>query len=234
MEKYKVKINKIVNESQDVKTFFLDIPEGVTFKEGAHMHIALDGYLVEDVVNKDYVRHLSISSLNEEGCISFTTRFNNMPSIFKKKLLDLKVNDTVELFKVSTRMELRRVDKDIYLISQGVGIATFRPLILSFIKDDSNIKSLTSVNINRNEEYIFKNEIDKLTHNNLTTIWLTKREQLKSFIKNIEVNEEKLFYIVGSDLFLESVISMLQIKGVKRENIVLDKKPEKCDLFFNK
>lgn len=63
MKIYWTKINKIIDETSEIKTYLLDCPENFTWEEGAHTHLALEGFNAGDKPNKSLVRHMSISTL---------------------------------------------------------------------------------------------------------------------------------------------------------------------------
>src|SRR5690625_5478770 len=80
MKIYWTKINKIIEESQEVKTYLLDCPEGFTWEEGAHTHFALEGFNAGDKPNRSLIRHMSITTLPNENSIGITTRIKEQCS----------------------------------------------------------------------------------------------------------------------------------------------------------
>ena len=127
MEIFWTTIKDIVDETNDVKTYKLNCPEGFTWEAGAHTHFALEGFNIGEKPNRSLVRHMSISTLPEEGSIGITTRIKEECSEFKDILKREEKNRKVALFKTSTNVPLKRENRPIYLLSSGVGIATFRP-----------------------------------------------------------------------------------------------------------
>ncbi len=47
MQIYWTKINKIIEETPEVKTYLLDCPENFTWEEGSHTHFALEALMPE-------------------------------------------------------------------------------------------------------------------------------------------------------------------------------------------
>src|SRR5699024_16993 len=133
-------VQDIVDETAGVKTFHLNRPENFTWEEGAFTHIGLKGFNEGDKPNRNLVRHMSISNMPSDDTIAFTTRLKELCSPYKTELKSLKVGDEVALFKTNSNVPLRRENKNIYLLSAGVGLATFRPLALSYFKQQHNIK----------------------------------------------------------------------------------------------
>lgn len=89
MQIYWTKINKIVEESPEIRTYFLDCPEDFTWEEGSHTHLALEGFNAGDKPNRSLVRHMSISTLPEENTIGITTRIREQCSEYKAILMYL-------------------------------------------------------------------------------------------------------------------------------------------------
>lgn len=143
MDKYQVKILDIKEEYKNVYTYTLEKPEELVWDEGTSFHLGLPGYDEGSEVNKKLIHHLSINTLTDEAEIKFTTKVPIRKSTFKKALAKLKVGDEVTIFKFKSHMALKREDKAIVLLSQGLSMSTLRPLIKKFEIDSSNIPEST-------------------------------------------------------------------------------------------
>ena len=137
---YWTKINDVIEESPETKTYILDCPEGFTWEEGAHTHLALEGFNAGDKPNRSLIRHMSICTLPDEKTIGITTRVREQCSEFKTRLDALGIGGEVALFKTHSNVPLKREDKSVYLLSSGVGLATFRPLVLDYLNNSDNVK----------------------------------------------------------------------------------------------
>lgn len=234
MNKYRVKVRDIVEEATDTKTYILDKPEELVWNEGTHIHIGIKGFDEVDPPIKSWVRHMSISTLPTENCIGITTRVPGSESEFKQKLNQLLVGDEVILFKMGSRMELRREQRPIVLLSMGVGIATFRPLIQTFISKGDGIVSLTHINVQSGSTPVYFNQFQKVNHEHLTLLWAKDRTEFYQMIKQtFELNTNAYYYIVGSDSFLQNVIQFLKENRIAMDDIVLDKKAFELLRFYN-
>lgn len=229
--KHKVKIIDIIDEAKGTKTYLLEKPEIYSWEEGSHTHIGLIGFDEGEKPNKNLVRHMSIMTLPTEEKIGFTTRAQDSPSEFKYKLSKLNIGDEVVIFKLGSRMGLRRSNRPIILLSMGVGIATMRPLILSFVNDSSNIPVLINVNVDSSGD-IYKNELGKLENDNYKNYWLDSRIDFYETLNKLEETENAIYYIVGNELFIKNIIQQLRAKNVKDADIVLDKKAEALSRYF--
>ncbi len=227
MEKFLLKLIEKKEEEKGIWSYYLEKPEAFTWDEGAHMHIALKGYDADDVPNKDWVRHMSIMTLPEEGQIGFTTRVDTPFSEFKEKLQAVQSGDELVVFKIGSRMSLRRTEKPIILLSMGVGLATFRPLIYNFLKDQTAIPKLVALNVNATGDGPYKTALSQLHHAALTQIWTrTRTDYYHQLHTLVDTHKDAWYYIVGSAPFISDAIAVLRAKGIADAAMVIDKKPD--------
>ena len=230
MVKHTVRILEIIDEGIDTKTFYLEKPVDFNWEEGSHTHIALDGYDSNEVPNKSLVRHMSIMTLAQENRIGFTTRFPSQKSEYKTLLSTYQVGDKLSLFKLGSRMSLRRENRPIVLLSMGVGIATMRPLILSYIQNKQGISGLTHINVDPHPT-IYRNDIETIQDEKFTHIWTKTRVEYYQKLTEL-LRKDSIYYIVGSDTFLRSNIQKLKSIGIKIEDIMIDKKEGILRLYY--
>ncbi|WP_271813137.1 hypothetical protein [Clostridium beijerinckii] len=232
MEKYTLKIIDIIDETDNTRTYFFEKPENLTWEPGSHTHIGHIGFDSGDQPRKEWVRHMSIITLPEENKIAITTRVPGSKSEFKNKLAELKTGDEVVFFKIGSRMGLRRINRPIILISMGVGIATMRPLILSFINDKTNIPYLLNINIDSSDKFVFKNQLDKLADENYKNYWINSRTSFYEMLSKLMKSENAIYYVVGSDAFIKDIIQRLRVNSIKIEEIIIDRKDERKQKFL--
>jgi ferredoxin--NADP+ reductase len=232
MLKYKLKILDVIQEAEGTKTFHLEKPEGLSWEEGAHTHIGLAGFDRGEFPNKGLVRHMSISTLTKEKVIGFTTRVPGSGSQFKRELGKLKIGDEMTLFKMGSRMGLKREGRPIILLSMGVGIATMRPLILSYLENPNQISALWQITIDSSGDFIFKKELEDLGGEAYQNRWCTDRMSFAKELDTVCKLPNAIYYIVGSDDFLKETILKVKVNQIKEEDIVLDKKQEMLPEFF--
>ncbi|CEE01696.1 MULTISPECIES: bifunctional nitric oxide dioxygenase/dihydropteridine reductase 2 [Bacillaceae] len=233
MQIYWTKINKIIEETPEVKTYLLDVPEDFTWEEGSHTHLGLEGFNVGDKPNRSLVRHMSISTLPHEGAIGITTRFKEQCSEFKTILRNLEVGNEVAIFKTHSNVPLKREDKNVYLLSSGVGLATFRPLVLEYFNRADNVKHIYSLNIDSKRDFLFTNIFTSAHDKNFTAQFVDNRKDYYEEVKNLAGDKDGFFYIVGSDEFLVQNIEVLRGQGIKPEQIMLDKREKELPKFFS-
>ncbi|WP_144510850.1 dihydropteridine reductase [Bacillus sp. FJAT-22090] len=233
MQIYWTKINKIIEETPEVKTYLLDCPEGFTWEEGSHTHFALEGFNAGEKPNRSLIRHMSISTLPHENSIGITTRIKEQCSEFKTILRSLEVGDEVAIFKTHSNVPLKREDKNVYLLSSGVGLATFRPLILDYFNRADNVNQIHSLNIDSTKDFLFTNIFESVPDKRFTSQFVDNRKDYYEEVKNLAADKDGLFYVVGSDEFLEQNIEVLREQGIKPEQIMLDKHEQKKAEFLS-
>ncbi|CAM4027755.1 dihydropteridine reductase [Lederbergia lenta] len=233
MQIYWTKINKIIEETPEVKTYLLDCPEGFTWEEGSHTHFALEGFNAGDKPNRGLIRHMSISTLPHENAIGISTRIKEQCSEFKSILRNLEVGNEVAIFKTHSNVPLKREDKNVYLLSSGVGQATFRPLVLEYFERADNVNLIHSLNIDSSKYFLFTNIFKSAPDKKFTAQFVDNRKDYYEEVKNLAADKDGLFYIVGSDEFIVQNIEVLREQGIRPEQIMLDKREQQLPEFFS-
>ncbi|MEK5175782.1 dihydropteridine reductase [Heyndrickxia sp. FSL W8-0496] len=233
MQIYWTKINKIIEETPEVKTYLLDCPEDFTWEEGSHTHFALEGFNAGDKPNRSLIRHMSISTLPHENAIGITTRIREQCSEFKSILKNLEVGNEVAIFKTHSNVPLKREDKNVYLLSSGVGLATFRPLVLEYFERADNVNKIHSLNIDSTKDFLFTNIFKSEPDKKFTAQFVNNRKDYYEEVKNLAADKDAIFYVVGSDEFLEQNIEVLREQGIKPEQIMLDKRENELPKFLS-
>lgn len=232
MQIYWTKINKIIDESPEVKTYMLDCPEDFTWEEGSYTHFALEGFNAEAKPNRDLIRHMSISTMPHEKSIGITTRIREQCSEFKSILRNLEVGNEVAIFKTISNIPLKREDKNVYLLSSGVGLATFRPLVLDYLEHADNVKHVHSLNIDSSKDFLFTDIFESTPEQNFTAEFVENRKDYYEKVKELTNDKNGHFYIVGSDEFLRQNIEVLQARGINSDQIKLDKHERQLAKFL--
>ena len=221
-----VTLIEIIREATDTYTYKFDIPQGVTWTAGANLHLLPYG-LDEDIeIDKKTVHHLSIINLPREGYIGITTRIREQASIFKKKLQEARIGDSMCIFKIKNHMPLKRENHPVVLISMGVGIATMRPLILEYVADQTNIPAIININVDSSGEFIYKEELISTEKYGVKNDFTKSRNEIKEAIKSTFQLKNPRYYIVGSDNFLYNMADFLLKNHIGKHQIYFDKHQE--------
>lgn len=233
MIKYKLKIIDIINEAKGTKTYYFEKPENLTWEPGSSIHIGLVGFDEGEKPNKSLFRHMSIMTLPNENKIGITTRMPGSSSEFKNNLSKLNIGDEAIFFKVSSKMPLRLSNRPVILLSMGVGLASMRPIIHSFLSDKTNPPYLVNVNVDSSNDFIFKEELDKFVDENYKNYWLNSRKAFYELLDELTQTESPIYYIVGSYDFVKDTIQTLKAKNVCVEDIVIDKSEDDLKILFD-
>lgn len=227
-----VTIKDIKFETPNTRSFFFDIPKEMTWSAGSQIHFALPDFMKSGIPDKSLLRHMSIMTLPSEKKIAFTTRVPGSGSEYKKRLSMLVPGDKLVMFKSDNRIPLRREGKPIIFISMGVGVATFRPMIFDWIEKPFGVPSITNIVVDKKEQFLFKKEFEANVQSNLTHVFCENRTTFYANLELFSHTPNAIFYIVGSDSFLEDVIKHLKTDGIHAQNIEIDKKPDKIALLI--
>lgn len=230
MDIYSMHLQQIKEEAPDIKTFFFDIPDGIDWEEGAHLHLAYPDFLAGDRPNRRKVRHMSIASLPSEEHIAITTKIYS-ESPFKHDLKSLAIGDEMQLFKMGSRLTLRRLNRPLVLLSMGVGLAAFRPLILAMHQDASNISSLTSLTVARPGMEVYRDELLQYKSDKISQEYIHSQDEYYARLEAYA--DDCIYYLVGSDLFVRQNLKFLFDKGIQKEQIILDMRDDLRDYYFD-
>lgn len=227
MKIYWTKIVDVIEETPETKTYILECPEDFTWEEGAHTHLALEGFDAGEKPDRKLIRHMSICTLPAEKMIGITTRIRQECSEFKHRLNGLPAGGPVALFKTHSNVPLRREGRPVYLLSSGVGLATFRPLVLEFLNDSQMVDRVHSVNIDSSKNYLYPDLFTPDEDRRFASEFYDNRTGYYDRVETLAEDKEGLFYIVGSDEFLTQNIRVLCDAGIAAEQIMLDKHPDR-------
>jgi glycine betaine catabolism B len=223
-----LKFIKKVRESKDSYSFYFTRPKDFKFNPGQYVKIFLD---IKNPDKRGSSRYFTISSSpTEKDFIVITTKI--IKSSFKKEFLNLIPNEKINAFGPVGYFDFNQdKDKNIVLLSGGIGITPYHSLI-KFIDTKKLITNVTLIaSFDFHKNIIFYEELMKIENENklikiIYTLTKEKREGfekgrvnedlLKKYIKDLKTEK---FYLVGSDTFTEEIYTLLTDLEVKEENI---------------
>lgn len=232
MQIYWTTLKRVIDESPTVKTFVFECPSDYDWEEGAHIHLAFEGFNAGEKPDRSLIRHMSISTTNDEKDIGITTRINENPSIFKRTLNEMPIGGKAAIFKTHTNVPLKRENKKIYMLSAGAGLATLRPLALKFLQDQSNVNSIHSLNVDSTGHYLFTDIFNNEEVEKISSQFVDNRDDYYIEADKLMSDKEGLFYVVGSDEFLKQNIEILLKNGIPKDQVILDKHPGQRETFI--
>lgn len=218
---YPIQLVKRIQHDAYTYSFDFISLEPYPWKEGDSTKLNL----IKEVTGKCEKRHFSVATLPDERIIRFTTRLREPISEYKEMLMSMREGDFAEVFKATGNFYLRRSNKPALLLSNGVGIATVRPMVMSFQKNTEGISQLTSLNVDRSGK-LFEDEFIKVEDENekFRSIYTSSRENFFIKLRSIlETMKEADVYVVGSDAFVEGVRKFIKLEKLPFNRIFIDK-----------
>lgn len=221
--KYPVKLVNVIQHDDEVFSFDFRNLGPYSWKEGDNSKLLLEKQ------GKVMSRKLSFATLKDEKVIRFTTRIRREKSQFKEILASLKIGSIVAVTAPVGHFTLRRDGRPALLVSNGVGIATMRPLIKAFQKDPTDVGRITQINVDRNCE-IYKDEMDAIVSSGIQFASVYTKSR-KEFYQSLEFEAQRLMfgtgtipnvYIVGSDDFVLDVYMHMQNLGFQTSDLITD------------
>jgi ferredoxin--NADP+ reductase len=144
----------------------------------------------------------------------------------------LTVGDETALFKTHNNLPLRRIGRNVYLLSSGVGLATFRPIALDYLHRPDGVTRLYSLNIESSRQFLFRDIFRSAPEKNFTAEFVDNRPAYYAQVRKLAADKEGLFYIVGSDEFLTDNIAVLREHGIADAQIMIDKREDQRPQFL--
>ncbi|MCH4888110.1 hypothetical protein EZV73_11035 [Acidaminobacter sp. JC074] len=185
--------------------------------------------LILDVDGKEEARRFSYVTLEDEDLIRFTTRIKSSPSSYKSKLHEHKIGDVLKVSSPKEGLRLKRENRPVALISNGVGIAAIRAYIKKYEKDSLGIPEMLQINVDRHGK-IFQEEMNDFEKRlSFRSIYLDDR---KTFYSRLDFEMQTLMekhqvepyiYVIGSDAFVIETRSHLKTLGFSNEDILIEK-----------
>lgn len=224
---FSVDLVKIRKDASNTYTYYFTKPSGLTWEEGAHTHLALDRFDHEmGWFQKKDVRHFSIYSLEDEEYLAISTRIPDPASDFKEVMKSAKVGDQYHIFKVGTRLKLRRKDRPVVLLTAGVAMATIRPLVKAYEKNQWGIPSMIHLNIDSSGEYLYREEFRGFQESMpyFQNHHVSSRPEFYQELTRLSNQREADYYVIGGYEFLVDVYKKLHDFGIADDHIIVDTK----------
>lgn len=205
-------------ETEEYESIFFTKPEGFRYKPGG----VFDLYFPDDPSDK---RVFSFASSPTES--ELMIGYRRGVSEFKKRLQSITVGQEMEIRYVGSTLTDLGEHKNLF-IAGGIGITTFRSMLLYMEKTDS-FMSTTLFYINHSNTFAYQKEL-----NNWRKYWQvdiryinTQRhgrltaEKLMPFIEEVK-RKERVAYISGPPSMVDHTIHLFESLGVDRDLLQTD------------
>jgi len=232
IKEYKLKIKEIIEETDKVKTFRVEIPEAedIQFFSGQFFMVSIEG----DPENLKRAYSIASSPAQKR----FLDIALDKVGKFTVKLFEKKPGDVL-IFKGPYGKFYfdENTKNDIYLIGGGVGVTPLMSIIkcCNDKKLGNKLKLLYCVRTPK--DIIYNEEYDKLKNENknfeyLLTItrpqdgdgWQGRTGRIDQELLKVNIPEVKdsLFFICGPNEFVKNIIEFLETLGATKDQIKTD------------
>ncbi len=223
-------ISHITHFGTQSSLYTLSLDDEIIFSPGQFIMVP-----VKDKEGKSIRRAYSIASSpskKKQLELLLTRHEGGIASEFFKQM---KEGDSLELLGPMGVFTVREpISNPIYFIATGAGLAPFRSMIHSLLKNKNTTHLVLLFGFRHEEDYLCKEELEKLmkTHKNVSVIptcsqpkgsWRGLTGRVTAHLDAIECNEKTQAYLCGSTSMINEMIPLLLQKGMKREHIFFEK-----------
>jgi len=215
----KAKVYRIVQETHNVKSIFLEIEKPTTYQSSQFFMLNVNKVFNKELPQMPY----SVSCQPDSKKLQITIRINK-GGVITPYINRLKVGDVVEVVGPYGNFVYERGKTT--LIGAGTGIAPLRGIMLSALSDQQEVEVCYSDRTEK--DLIFKREFEDLAKDKIKLhLFVTREPENKRYITKRICNEflkENLkkdgnFYVCGPPKFVEEIIEILKKIGIKHEQI---------------
>lgn len=223
----KLKLIKKINRASDVVSFIFEPEKPLKkFKAGQFLFYILKHKNADD---RGENRYFTNSAAPQENFVMITTRLaKERGSSFKKALNNLPIGAEINAFPPDGEFTVDEPAQKIVFIAGGIGITPYRSILLD-LANKNEIKDIILLYGNRNEEIVFKDELEKIATGNsgLKIKYAVEPARIDAqFIKNAVADiNERIFYLSGPEPMMKPFKKMLM------EELGVEKKKIKTDYF---
>lgn len=207
----------------DARTFIFQPPADVNWQPGQYIYYILPHPEADD---RGIKRWFTISAAPSEKEVRITTRINaEHSSSFKTALLALKPGDTIEAEAPEGDFTVEDPTRNYIFIAGGIGITPFRSILVEAAARGQQLH-VTLLYANRNEDIVFKQELEKLREQNphLEIDYIIQPRRLDAALleQQIKATDAPLVYISGPEPMVESLTDQVAALGVDKDDIKSD------------
>lgn len=209
----------------DIYDFILEPNSKFSFTPGQYMEFTLPQKKID---SRGMRRYFSLASSPTEYYLRLGVKFNELPSSFKKSLLEMNTGDIITASNIDGDFTLPN-NRNIKLafLAGGIGITPFRSIFKDLI-DTYEKRDIVLIYSNKNEsEIVYKDIFEKASQEFDTKIFYVNTSidghvTDQTIKNNIPDWKERTFYISGPHGMVVAFEDTLKNMGVKKNKIVVD------------
>jgi ferredoxin-NADP reductase len=222
----KLKLAERRSEVPGVESFIFEPATPLSWQAGQYIHYVLHHEPTDD---RGSDRWFTVSSAPYEGRVMITTRLAlEEGSSFKKKLASLVPGKSIEMSVVEGDFTVDDPAKEYVFIAGGIGITPFRSILAQAAHEGIKLKA-TLIYANRNENIVFKGELDALAAENpdlrISYVIDPQRIDEDAIRESVPDLSKPVFYISGPEPMVKVLAETVKSMGVSEENVKLDDFP---------
>ena len=222
----KLKLLERKVEVPGVESFIFEPEESLHWKAGQYLHYVLHHEPTDD---RGSDRWFTVSSAPFEAHPMITTRLaDEKSSSFKKKLFSLVPGKSIEISRVEGDFTVEDPAAQYVFIAGGIGITPFHSILKQADHDGVKL-NVTLLYGNRDENAVFKNELEAFAKNNpglsiryVVAPELINEEVIRKFVPDLNA---PLFYLSGPEPMVKALAETVKAIGVSEDRIKLDDFP---------
>jgi ferredoxin-NADP reductase len=219
----KAKLIEKNKESSDVTSFIFQTERPVQWKAGQYIFYRIEH---SNSDNRGPIRHFTIAAAPFEKNMMLTTKFpQDKTSSFKQALDNLSIGNEVKAFSIDGKFVIKNPKKRYIFIAGGIGITPFRSILFD-LDHNNSLNEIILLYANRNQEIVFKQELDKLAEKNsgLKIYYIIDPQKIDSDLikEKIQNFSDCVYYISGTKGFVNAMKKLLKEIGVKKRKIKSD------------
>lgn len=222
-----VKLDHIVTEASDIKTFFFEKPDSFRYTAGQFIELYLPHKNADERGQKHW---FTLSSSPTQPLLSITTRSAGFKcSSFKQVLFGLEPGDTVDMSEPMGDFVLPK-DATIPLVfvAGGIGITPFHSIV-SWLSDKGEQRTVQLLYAAHDEEELVFLELFQKYSLQLQTI-VGEQLTAESISTKVGGIDGKLVFISGPEPMTEALVDQLKTLKFPSESLVTDYFPGYTEL----
>ena len=216
----KLRLIKKIQEASDCYSFIFEKPIDFKFIPGQFLIYTIKNEIHDD---RGEERYFTISSAPFENELRLTTRIFKTPSTFKEDLTNLKEGEEIETRGPEGDFFFDKNFSNHLFVSGGIGITPFRSILLD-LKNKNQNPNIKLYYANKNDEVVFKNELENLNNKNFIIEYFIGDKNLtpEKIYEDYKVIENCAVYLSGPEPMVEQFSQDLIKKGIPETNIKRD------------
>jgi ferredoxin-NADP reductase len=217
---------KLVRHEQlndQVTSFWFEPEKRFRYIAGQFIELTLPHDSMDDRGNR---RWFTLSSSPTEELLAITTRFSHQGSSFKKALLALQSDDTVEMSEPMGDFVLPKdTSVPLFFVAGGMGITPFRSMArwLADTHESRNVQMIYSLKEGADE--VFREIFSEAGIE--PRLYITGHEASAQHLQAQDIlravhDEQSILYISGPEPMVETLETQLKTAGFPANRLVLD------------